>query len=315
MTRQVPVSSSNSQLAVNKVLAVLFSVVIAAILSAHGEPLGARQDASPTGNIADSLASWPTIQLPDAVVADTLDVKRRRLTLREIIARCIEGERSRLSGHRNMTCTASIRTAAFWENKKEIYDSVYRLYSDDENFSRSIQLAERKTQYIRDGDEWAVKTDENEDKDGTVQVETDGYSDFTELPIFLEELSEFDFDLLERFVEVDHVVFKIAFEPKSEFKPLPRGIVYVDTNNYRIIYEEYDFEQNPFPLILKDLKRMTRHWSELPGGQWVFTRLMAEIELRSDPFGFIPQRVAVAVVRDHFEFDTDYDERVFGERQ
>jgi hypothetical protein len=37
------------------------------------------------------------------------------------------------------------------------------------------------------------------------------------------------------------------------------------------------------------------------------------VDLRSDPFGWIPDRVAIALVRDDFEFDQGYDARVFGE--
>ena len=50
-------------------------------------------------------------------------------------------------------------------------------------------------------------------------------SDFVEMPFFLEQQEEFDFELLERTVEVDHVIFKIGFKPKSEFKALPSGVV------------------------------------------------------------------------------------------
>lgn len=262
---------------------------------------------------ADTLVIWPDDSPPTTVIADTLNVERRRLGMREIIERCIEGQRTRLGGHDDMTCTTTIRAAVYWKKKKEITNIVYRSYSDVQERTRSVQLDERTTRYKLDEGEWIIDTDRDEDDDATVRAESDGYSEFTELPVFLEELGEYDFELLERIIEVDHVIFKIAFRPKSEFKPLPSGVVYVDTNNYRIIHEEYDFEQNPFPLFLKDMKRITRHWAQLPGGEWVFTRLMMEVDLRSDPFGWIPDRVAIALVRDDFEFDQGYDARVFGE--
>ena len=102
---------------------------------------------------------------------------------------------------------------------------------------------------------------------------------------------------------------------KEDFKPLPAGRIWVDTDAYRIIHEEFTFHQNPFPLILKDIKGFSRHWQELPGGEWVFTRIMMEVELRSALFfGHAPQRIAISLQREDFEFDQGYDARVFGER-
>jgi len=65
---------------------------------------------------------------------------------------------------------------------------------------------------------------------------------------------------------------------------------------------------------VKNVKSISRHWQELPGGEWVFTRILAEVELRDLFFGQMPQRAALAVLREDFRFDQGYDERLFGGR-
>ena len=257
----------------------------------------------------DSLDALP----PVYGTTDTSRVVGRQLTLREIIKRCVEGERTKLGGHENMTYTVTVRAVMRWKKRKELHDIVYRKYADNEGWFRTIELAESVQRLKLKDDEWVIDHDESHEKT-RVREESDSFSDFVEMPFFLEEQQEFDFELLGRIVEVDHVIFKIGFKPKSEFKALPSGIVYVDTDEYRIIHEEFEFDANPFPMFIKDIGRISRHWEQLPSGEWVFTKIMMEVDLRGGWTRVIPEHAAVAVYRDDFEFDTGYDARIFGER-
>jgi len=243
---------------------------------------------------------------------DTVHVRQKKLTLEEIIERCEQGEKTKLAGHRDMQYTVNLRVIFYWEKKKETRDIVFRAFSDDTGFSRSVKAGEVVQRYELRDSVWVVSKDEGEESG--IQVESDGFGDFVEMPFFLEEQQEFHFTLLDRTVERDHVIFKIGFVPKSEFKALPSGTVYVDTDNYRIVHEEFDFETNPFPLLLKDIKGFSRHWEELPGGEWVYTRILMEVELRNVAFGRLPRRAAASILREDFEFDKGYDARIFGER-
>lgn len=256
--------------------------------------------------------SLPTLT-PAYGTTDTARATAKPLSLREIIQRCVEGERTKLGGHENMTYTVTVRTLARWKNRKEVRDIVHRVYADADGYTRAVQLGESVHKYkLKDG-EWVVDTNDSNNK-ARVRVESDNVSDFVEMPFFLEEQQEFEFELLERTVEVDHVVFKVAFKPRSDFKALPSGIVYIDTDAYRIIHEEFEYDANPFPMFIKNIGRISRHWEQLPGGEWVFTKIMAEVNLRGGWTGVIPEHAAVAVHRDNFEFDTGYDARTFGER-
>lgn len=257
-------------------------------------------------------SGWAQAQ-PVMGSVDTTHVVAKPLTLQEIIARCMQGEKTKLAGHHDMTYTMTERAIVRWKDKKEIHELVHRVYGDSTGFSRIVEVAERESQFeLRDG-KWtpASKDDALEFR---AKVTAGEYSDFANLPFFLEDAHEYDFELLDRTLEVDHVIFKIGFKPKSPFKALPSGVVYVDTNRYRIIHEEFRFDTNPFPLLVKDVKRVSRQWQELPGGEWVFTKILAEVEMRTGLLRFMPHSVSVAVLRDGFSFDTGYDVAMFGER-
>jgi len=250
---------------------------------------------------------------PTMGMTDTTHVERGAITLREIISRAIEGEKSKLEGRRSLTYTMTLRTIALWtDKKKEVYDAVLRAYNESNGFNRFVTVNENTAYYKYVDKAWVVNTDEDRDE-STVRVVSDGHSDFTDIPFFLEEIEDYDFELLGRTLEVDHVIFEIGFKPKSDFKPLPSGTIYIDTTDYRIIHEDFRFEQNPFPMVLKDVNRFSRHWDRLQTGEWVFTRVLAEFQMHGW-FGLVPDRVMVSLERSEFAFDEPYSERIFGER-
>jgi hypothetical protein len=272
----------------------------------------ASSQSSPSGkrmSRPDSLRA-----LPNYGVTDTTHVETRPITLREIIARAIEGEKTKLEGRQSLSYTMTVRSLALWDDKKkEIEDIILMAYTEASGYSKFVELNEHSSQYEYKDGNWVLVPDKTE-MDSSVRVASDGYADFTELPFFLEEQAEFDFELLGRTIEVDHVIFEIGFAPKSDFKPLPSGTIFIDTNDYRIIHEEFHFAQNPFPLLLKGLNHMSRHWERLPTGEWVFTHVLADVELRGGYFGMIPDRVQFSLERSDFVFDEPYNTHLFGER-
>ena len=229
------------------ILCLAFAVVL--------PPTAAAQEAPPTAP--------PVLDVPAPVVADTFQVRRRALSLEEIIQRSIEGEKSKLAGRKSMVYTGNGRAILEYRKKKEVIDTVARTYASDDGFERIVDLGERITVYRREGDTWVLDPDADTDEEG-FDVRDGGVNDFGDLPVWLESTHEFSYELLDRYVQTDRVIFKVGFRPKSDFKPLPSGVLYVDTERYRIIHEEFDFEKNPFPLIVRDLKRLSRQWEELP---------------------------------------------------
>lgn len=291
--------------------------LFAAALAALTPSTGTGQDEPPPQSDATRRPTLLELPPPPTVMADTvIQVRRKKLSLQEIIERSIEGERTKLAGRESMVYTGNGRAVLTFKRKKLVIDFVTRTYASADGFERIIDLGERIEVFRREDDEWVLDpdADESEDAEG-FGVRDGGVNDFGDLPVWLDATHEFDYELLDRFVQTSSVIFKIRFRPKSEFKPLPSGVLYVDTDRYRIIHEEFTFEKNPFPLLVKDLKRLSRQWEELPTGEWVWTKVRGEVILRGDPFfDQIPQKAVFAFERADFEFDVPYDESVFGER-
>jgi len=277
------------------------------LLVAAAAPSPARAQ---TAALADTLYSLPQFEM-----VDTTGVEADSLTLREIIQRCTVGEKTKLAGHHDVTYTAEVRLVLLWKKKKEVHEEVYAAYEDSSG-SHTVRLDERTNKFKRDGDDWVADSGHDDEKNDEVNVEIndDSESMFTQIPFFLEEQQEFDFELLSRTLETDRVIFKIGFKPKSEFKPLPSGIVYVDTQAYRIIHEEFWFDKNPFPMLLGTIHRVSRQWEPLPTGEWVATKILFDMDLKGGWTGLIPGKVTGGVVVTDYRFDQGYDEARFGKR-
>lgn len=282
------------------------AVVFAAVLGTAGIAL-----AQPVPAVPDTAAepdSLPRYVLPDPSLS-TGDL----MSLREIVRRATEGERTKFAGHRDMTYNATLRTILTWKKKREIQDRVLLVYEDDRGFRKHITLAVKETrEKLKDGN-WVVDDTKPGEVEVTVEAgDSDDDMSLSRVPFFLRRPEDFDFKLLERHLEGDHVIFKIAFTPRSTFKPLPSGTVYIDTNAFRVIHEEFRFDENPLPLVVKDVRRFSRQWTELPGGQWVTSRIMADLTLHGGWTGVIPERVEAAVIMNDYRFDQGYDAKRFG---
>jgi hypothetical protein len=277
---------------------------------------GAQDDAAPPARVPESSALPDSLRsLPAYVVRKPTESSADLMTLSEIIARCVEGEKTKLAGHRDMTFTGTVRVVTSWKDKRLVIDSAFLAYADEAGFSKMIPLGEKQRMYKLQDGEWVYDKDEKEE-DIQVGVEvSEGGEGLAELPFFLKDQSEYTFTLLDRVLEGDHVIFKIAFRPRTDFKPLPSGTVYVDTDAYRIIHEEFTFDvQNPMPLLLKDVRRVTREWRELPTGEWVVASIRADAELRGGWFGKMPKRIELGLNIEDYRFDQGYDEARFGTR-
>jgi hypothetical protein len=285
----------------------VFLAVILFVGAAASAPPARTQDPSA---LPDSLRSLPAyvVRKPTRSSADLV-------TLSEIIARCVEGEKTKLAGHRDMTFTGTVRVVSTWKQKRLVVDTAFLGYEDNAGFAKTVRLGERRRMYKLEGEEWVYSKDEKEEEIRVGVEARAGGEGLAQLPFFLKDQGEYTFTLLERVLEADHVIFKIAFRPRTDFKPLPSGTVYVDTDAFRIIHEEFTFDvQNPMPLLLKDVKRITREWRQLPTGEWVVASIRADAELRGGWIGAIPRRIEVGLGIEDYRFDQGYDEARFGKR-
>ena len=121
------------------------------------------------------------------------------------------------------------------------------------------------------------------------------YRELTRLPFFFEQLDDFDFEILERTILDDRVLYKIGFTPRSDFKPLPDGWFLVDTGDYQIVRAEFALTENvPFPIFLKTVDKIVMQRRKIEG-RWVGERYNAVITLRDLPLVPMPRRVEIEV--------------------
>jgi hypothetical protein len=277
------------------------------VLVATLAPTDAPRAAKPAG--ADSAAEYkPHSMMP--TVAPII-IRGKEFTVRELIQRAMKGERTKLAGHANATYRIAAHVSVVWPEKKEVQTEVYRVYGDSTGYQRRILLAARNERYKKKEGEWVLDKNAKPDTD-PYRVSDEEMSRFTRVPVYLEHDEEFDFALLERTLEGNHIVFHVAFKPKSSFSEMPGGDIWVDSNGFRVVHEIYDFAKNPFPMLIKGVRRISVQWTELAGGEWVPKQIAAEIELRRGVMPFMPSTVSFKQIWEDFRFDQGYDEKLFG---
>jgi hypothetical protein len=111
----------------------------------------------------------------------------------------------------------------------------------------------------------------------------------------------------------DQVLYEIGFEPKSDFDVLPGGRVWLLTNGYQIVREEYEVKNLPMPWVLKSLGLLTRDWQQIDG-RWLPHRITARVGLRS-ALGFglveVPRVVEIVILYDGYKIDSYVDPALF----
>lgn len=257
--------------------------------------------------------SMPVIKPPASMMPTVapIIIKGKEFTVRELVARAMKGERTKLAGHANATYTIASHAAMVWSNKKEVETEIYRVYGDSSGYNRRVLLASRSDKFKKKDNEWVFDKTGKPDTDG-FRISEEDMSRFTRVPVYLEHDEEFNFTLLERTLEKDRVVFHCAFKPRSDFSEMPSGEIWVDGNGFRVVHELYDFTQNPFPMLIKGIRRVSVQWHALPGGEWVPKQIAGEIDLRRNAMPFIPGSISFKQIWQDFRFDQGYDEKLFG---
>jgi hypothetical protein len=67
---------------------------------------------------------------------------------------------------------------------------------------------------------------------------------------------EWRYHIVGRDLVGNHLIYKIAFDPRSLLDFAPSGLVWVDTNEFVIVREEVSFSRSPIPLLLESIPRM-----------------------------------------------------------
>lgn len=274
------------------------AVVIVAILSAlHlASSWAAPADSRPAAVPADSIALATDDPWLDAAaaVADTVSVTAPRLKVSELVR--LIGERMRRDERRlgAYAVTAISRTEIFHDDRADtlghrtVISEASRLSVDRDGERRSARLRRAEREY-RDG---KLEKDELDTDIGREWSEEAGDLAM-DMPFLLTSGDRYRYEILERRLIGDRLVFAIGFEPRNSFSPGIAGTVWIDYGDLVIRRMEGRLAgPSPAPLFVADVPRFT--WKQRQqGDHWVSDEFEAEIVLRKLPL--LPSRVTARV--------------------
>jgi len=277
-------SKGGSQLTLDLLLVFLFAVPLAtpfvpSIAMAQEELTEENPSALPDSlafELLRMLAREDTAKVPQInyVLGEFVEAKDERPTLKEIIGWCIESEENRFTGLEDAQFRRRYRSIEFYGDAEDddarriLTEEVEQVYMRPPDEIVEVSLGERTW------DSEEAETDED------LEVEIDSVQrDLSSLPVFFQELDDYDFSILDRRIFSDRILYKIAFEPRSAFAALPEGWFLVDTARFQILRAEYKMMKNlPYPVFLKSIDRVSIQRRENEGF-WFVEDVQVEITM------------------------------------
>jgi hypothetical protein len=236
----------------------------------------------------------------------TIEVQAKRLSLRDILERAREGERRRREAVEDLAYTERIRVTLLGgrggaSDRRRFFEHAARVYWKRPGKHLRVELGEREY-----GDQ-DVK--EKLQARSEVQVEMFDVLDFAQGPFYLENLDEYRYELKDRRLFPDRVLYAVDFTPRSDFDPLPGGVFWIDTADFVIVHEDMEFERNPLPIFFESIDHIVRERKQIDG-RWVVNRLQMVAEMRAAFIvGF--DRVELEATFSDFAFNTQLPDSLF----
>jgi len=227
-----------------------------------------------------------------------------RVTLDEILDRVARGEARRDSLMHDQVFTAALRVFHRPRGSREtqLYEeSVWRVYKRKPASVRALLL--RKT---RGPSAPKDKGDDDDDAEFTPSM-TEEAATFA---FRAEARREFRYHIVGRDLVGDHVVYRIAFEPRTPSDlSRPTGLVWIDTNDFVVVRQEITFPRSPIPLFVRSLDRMVIERSRVDG-VWVMKRMVmrAQLTMSIPKFG---NAVEFAILFDDYAINRGVPDSVF----
>lgn len=232
----------------------------------------------PAASAAFAAGSAPATRRPALAVEDTMRaevpevlVNAPRVTLAEMLDRVAAGEARRDSMLHDQSYVLTIRTvghAADGKTPQLVEEVVTRIYQRRPNQSRAVPLRH-----------WRAKPPKRPGAKAEVRVETDGGmdEDIVNFAFKPSARRNYKYRIAGRQILGDHVVYRLAFEPRSALDlHEPSGEVWVDTRDDVIVRQEITFRQSPVPMFLRGLDRMVVERQQV-NGFWVLGRVLARV--------------------------------------
>jgi len=221
-----------------------------------------------------ALAKEDTIPVPSALMA-TVFVHAPRVTLDEILRRVAEGEARRDSLMRDQSYTLTALVTYLDADGKAPRDAKHRfeyaskVYKKQPDKLREVPLIQRTSK-------------KGKDDDFEISAGPSMREDIVSFAFEARARAQYAFTIEDRRYVGGHVVYVIGYRPRSNVDPLPTGRVWVDTNDFVIVREEFWYrDRSPEPLFLKRIDSCVIERSLVDGQWWVVTRALARVQLSS----------------------------------
>jgi hypothetical protein len=224
------------------------------------------------------FAAEDTLELPALFHMSEIEVTAKRLQIGDIVQSCIEQERANRERIESWVHTQVIKEIEHVdgygkEAKRQIVreqmDRVFYRKPDEE---QSIRL--KYEEYVLEDGQRSPRDDQNQPE---VSL---SFSEMSELPFYLESADDYAFEILSREIVGDRVIYEVHLVPKSDFAIAPEGTIWIDTSNFQILREKFDFaDRVPLPLVIRSIGPMFREREKI-GDLWVWKRWIIRAQLR-----------------------------------
>ena len=248
--------------------------------------------------------SVPTMAVEDTMRTEVPEVLVRapRVTLDEILSRVARGEARRESLMTDQTFTVTIRVVGRVEDPKKppklLVENVVRVYKKRPGKVRSVLLRNYRPKPDKKGD------------DPDIQIRTGMDEEIVNFAFRPEARRDYRYRIVGRDFVGGHLIYRIAFEPRSPLDPSqPSGTVWVDTNEFVIVRQEVRFDRSPIPLFLKEINRMVIERQRVED-HWVLKRVLLRAET-SIPFPQIGRTFDFGIFYDDYAVNTGLPDSLF----
>jgi hypothetical protein len=222
---------------------------------------------------APARSSGPTLAVEDTMYYEVppVLVSAPRVTLDEILGRVARGERRRDSLMTDQSVLVTARLVRNADRRKQaelLTETVMRVYKKKPDRVRTQVLRDYKAggEKKRAGAEVKVRARGGMDEEVV---------NFAFRP---EARRQYKYRILGRELAGGHLIYRIAFEPRSLLDAAePRGVVWIDTNDFVIVHQELIFDRSPAAPFIKNVNRVVIERQNVDG-YWVLKRVLLRAE-------------------------------------
>jgi hypothetical protein len=267
---------------------------LAGLAACCGGPAAGQPGAAPGGS--------PTLAREDTLSTSVSEILVRapRVTLDEILDRVARGEAHRDSMLQDDAFRVTLRVLHNTQGKGTptvLLESVYQVYRKRPDRVRAIPLRE-----------YREKPSKNDN------VNLDFGSEFGERIVNFafrpDARRDFTYRIAGRDVIGGHLIYRIAFRPRSVLDPsMPSGLVWIDTNEFVIVRQEVSFERSPVPAMLKNVDRMVVERTRV-GDLWMLSRVLMRVEM-TFPIPRVGRSFDVGILFDDYHINTGLPDSLF----